>query len=339
VEISHGDAGPVVGGFGLQYRSRDLEAIGAEAFLPPSTEDTGALFALERLTSGRFSYEMGARIERVRADTTVTVAADPICDNPRAREFTPVSGSFGFAWLPGDNVVGVSVTRGARAPSAEGLDACGEHVATLTFEVGNPNLDEETSLGFDIGYRRREGRVTGEVNLYANRFDNYIFEQLIGIPPGELPIFEFQQTDADFIGFELNTLIHLHHTETQDLDLQILGDAVRAEQSMSGEPLPFIPPLSLGFNLLYRGERWYASGGARWYDDQTRVPDFVTPTAGYTMVDATVGYRIVGKGLLHDISVRGLNLLDEDARVATSRLKDLVPLPGIDVGLIYRLVF
>ncbi|MDX1389658.1 MAG: TonB-dependent receptor, partial [Acidobacteriota bacterium] len=339
VEISHGEAGPIVGGFGLQYRTRDLEAIGDEAFLPPSTEDSAALFALERLTSGAFRYELGLRAERVSADTRATVAADPICDDPRSRDFTPVSGSFGFAWLPGDNVIGISITRGARAPSVEELYSCGEHVATLSFEVGNPDLGEETSLGFDLSYRRREGRVTGEVNVYANRYDDFIFEELVGTPPGGLPIFRFDQTDADFYGFEVNALIELHHTDTHDFDLQILGDAVRAEQRVSGEPLPFIPPLSLGFNLLYRGNRWYASAGARWYDDQTRVPDFQTPTAGYTMVDATVGYRIVGKGLLHDVSIRGLNLLDEDIRLATSRLKDLVPLPGADVSLIYRLVF
>jgi iron complex outermembrane receptor protein len=339
VELSHGESRPFSGGFGLQYKSRDLEALGEEAFIPPSTEDSGALFALERLTHKAFRYEFGLRVERVRADTRATVAADPMCDDPRARNFTPVSGSFGFAWLPGDNVVGISITRGARAPSAEELYSCGEHSATRSFEVGDPNLGEETGFGVDLSYRRREGKVTGEVNLFANRYDDFIFERRVATPPNELPVFAFTQADSLFTGLELGMLIELYHRDAHDLDFEIVGDYVKAELRDSGEPLPFIPPLSLGFNVLYQGLRWYASAGVRKYDDQDRVPDFQTPTAGYTMVNANVGYRIVAGALLHDVSVRGINLANEDARLATSRLKDEVPLPGRDVSLIYRLVF
>ena len=52
-----------------------------------------------------------------------------------------------------------------------------------------------------------------------------------------------------------------------------------------------------------------------------------------------IGYRFVRGGLLHDVSLRGSNLTDEEGRVHTSRLKNVAPLPGADVSLIYRLVF
>ena len=46
-----------------------------------------------------------------------------------------------------------------------------------------------------------------------------------------------------------------------------------------------------------------------------------------------------GGRFVHQILLRGKNLADRDARVHSSRLRDLVPLPGADVNLSYRLLF
>ena len=128
------------------------------------------------------------------------------------------------------------------------------------------------------------------------------------------------------------------HAGERGIDLHLLGEYVRAETD-AGMPLPFIPPLSLGVGVIYEGATWRASADVRWYDDQDRVPATITPTAGYTMVSSLVGYRIIGSGLMHEILLRGINLRDVDARLATSRLKDVVPLPGRNISVVYRLIF
>ena len=342
-EMTHD--GPLSGIVGVQYTRRDLEALGAEAFLPPSKMDNAAIFAFEEIDRGSMRYEVGLRYEYQRVQTDETIAARPECGDPRDREFNAVSGSFGLVWQAGESYsIGASATRGVRPPNSEELYSCGEHLATLSVEIGDPDLDAETSLGLDVSFRKRAGRVTGEINLFANRFSDFIFEFDTGQsdPPGDpdgFPVFRFTQADAEFYGAELSGTVQLYHAGVHDLDLNLLGDLVRAEFRESGEPLPRIPPWSVGIGLGYRGARWYATADLRYVSRATEIAPTETETPGYTMAGGHVGYRVAGKGLVHDVMLRASNLVDQEARNHVSRLVNLVPLPGRDVGLVYRLIF
>jgi iron complex outermembrane receptor protein len=168
-----------------------------------------------------------------------------------------------------------------------------------------------------------------------------------------LPEFRFVQEDAEFIGGELSALIELRHDERTDIDLELFGDIVRAELRDTGDYLPRIPPASYGIALRYRGPRWYASGSIRHTDRQDRLaPSEMLdsplvegeeliggPTAAFTMVDATVGIRLIEGHRMHEVSLIGRNLTDEEGRVHSSRTKNVAPLPGADIALTYRLVF
>lgn len=52
------------------------------------------------------------------------------------------------------------------------------------------------------------------------------------------------------------------------------------------------------------------------------------PTDSYTLLSADAAYRLSLAGSEATVFVRGRNLLDEEARRATSFLKDVYPLPG-----------
>ncbi len=352
LELRHGSGGKLRGSAGLQIGARELEAVGAEAFLPPSKTDAVALFALEEIESGAMLYEIGLRLER--QETRGEGEPD--------RDFNGASASFGLVWRSGESYsIGASIARTERFPRAEELYADGPHVATFTFEIGDPNLQPETSLGLDLALRKRRGKLTGELNLFANRYDDYIFEFPPPVPPQDgLPVFQFVQSDAEFVGFEANLLIELWQAGGNHLGLELTSDYVRARLRgsgppgtwQSGDPLPYIPPLRLGGGLHYRAARWHASLDVWHYDEQTRVPEWnvsvepallglygLTPTDDYTMVNAHVGYRLPTKRTMHEFLLRVMNLTDTEARNSVSRLKDLVPLPGRDVGVTYRLVF
>ncbi|HRE14932.1 MAG TPA: TonB-dependent receptor, partial [Usitatibacteraceae bacterium] len=60
-----------------------------------------------------------------------------------------------------------------------------------------------------------------------------------------------------------------------------------------------------------------------------------TATPGYTRVDGELAWRIGGVRPGLTVFVQGANLLDREARVHTSYLKDLAPLRGrsVSVGL------
>ena len=86
-------------------------------------------------------------------------------------------------------------------------------------------------------------------------------------------------------------------------------------------------------------ETWSASAEVRWVDDQTDVAVNESPTDGYTMVNASLGYRWLFKNQILDVLLRGRNLTDEEARSHTSFLKNVAPLPGRDVSLALKFLF
>ncbi|MCP3980303.1 MAG: TonB-dependent receptor [bacterium] len=377
LELSHHQRSTSPGVVGVQYRNRDAEAEGQEAFVPENETDTLALFALQEFEAGPIGLELGGRLETndlstgsISQELLDRIAANPNCTTPADRDFNNLSASAGAVWLSDNGfAIGASLSHAVRAPGAEELYSCGPHLATQSFEVGNTELDEETGLELNVSLRKRTGRLTGEIVLFANRFDDYIFEEFTGRllteegvlydpvltpdPEFVLPEYRFTQEDAEFYGAEFTLLFDLLSNERQHLDLELTGDVVRAELRDSGDYLPRIPASRVGIGLQYRADRWYGSASVRYTAEQDRLAPSETitsplveglellggPTDDYTMVAATAGYRFVKSGMLHDFSLRGSNLTDEEARVHTSRLKNVAPLPGADISFAYRLVF
>lgn len=354
VELAHRPLGPLAGTLGVQYGSRDFSAIGEEAFVPPTETESLALFLLEEAGGERLRVQFGARYEAQEN------RADPFPDrdggesaDPPDRDFSGLSGSVGLLWNPGEVWgVALSLARSVKLPNAEELYSDGPHIATGAYEIGDPNLDEEVSLGADLALRKRSGRLTGRLTLFVNRFDGFIFESFTdefvgGDEEGEgggeeeepLRVVRFEQRDADFRGAELDAHFELLHRHPHHLELEAQADYVRAEDRTTGDPLPRIPPLRWGLGLRYSGERWI--GNVRWQrvEEQDRISDFETPTPGYDTLTASVGYRFFAGRTVHDLILTGSNLTDELAYNHVSFLKDVAPLPGRDVRLTYRMSF
>ncbi|UCF68045.1 MAG: TonB-dependent receptor [Acidobacteriota bacterium] len=331
-ELSHGQSRRLSGVIGLQYTDRDLEAIGEEAFLPPSVTESLSFFALEELSTGSWRFELGARME------SVEISADG--GELAARDFDAASASAGVVWLPGESLaIGLSVARSERAPSAEELYADGPHVATFSYERGDVDLTEESSLGVDLSLRKRAGRLTGELSLFRYRYDDFIFEAPTDEILDGLPVFEFAQADAEFRGYELSGAVSLYHDEEHDLDLTFGSEDVRGELTGSGEPLPRMPARRYRGGVRYESGSWHASAEIVRTHEQDRAAPLETPTPGHELIGASVGYRFAAGGQAHQITLVGRNLTDAEARLHTSRLKDLVPLPGRGITLVYRLIF
>jgi len=255
------------------------------------------------------------------------------------RDFGGISGSVGTIWKPADGyIVAASLARAVRLPTATELYANGPHAATAQFEVGNPLLEEETSLGLDLSFRRTVGRFRGELNLFNNQFDGYIYEAPTGDVEDDLPVFEFIQRDARFRGFELMTHTHLLSRGQSHLEFDLGADYVRATVA-GGDNLPRIPPMRALASLQLHGGPLNALVEVRHTFEQDDTASYETETEGYTFVNAHIGYRFFFHETIHDVMLRATNLTDELARSHVSPLKDRAPLPGRDIALSYRLSF
>lgn len=330
VELFRREEGGSRGSFGFQHVNRELAAVGAEAFIPPTQSNTWAVFTSQEIERGSVRWQFGARVEQAEHI--------PI-NEPEWADDEGVSASAGMVWTASEAWnLGLSATRSVRLPSPGELFSYGAHIPTRTFDIGDPDLDQEVGAGLDLTLRKEEGVIQGKLTLFRQDFKDFIYHAFTGTELAGFPVTIYSQADATMSGAELHARIELADWNGHDLHMEILGDTVDAEFDEGGN-LPRIPPLRLGAGLHYHGHDWRAAVEWRWVDDQNDVAEQETPTDGYTMLNAHVGRRFTLKNQIFDVLLRGRNLTDEEARVHTSLLKTFAPLPGRDITLSARFWF
>lgn len=362
VELLHGPLAGFTGAFGAELGLSDFSALGAEAYLPTSETQNLALFLFEEAKTGALTWQAGARYEHraIDADAFDSVLFINGLDPTRtyaARSDTrdTLSLSAGVvAALNSDYALAFNLTHTTRAPNAQELYADGPHIGTDAYEVGDASFTDETALGAELSLRKTRGFVTGALTFFVNRFDGYIFlrdtgatvvfEDPDGIPASgdeeTLPEFRFTQRDALFYGAELETVFHLHDEPGHTLDLRFNIDHTRATE-IDGPDLPRIPPVQGLVALDWRYAAWSAGLDVRYAAEQRNRAPGETPTDGYALLGASLGYRWTTQTVIYDLFIRGSNLTDELARNATSfgNIKDLAPLPGRAVTFGLRATF
>jgi len=331
VELQHALSGASNGALGVQYQSRDFEAIGAEAFVPKTATDRFSVFVFEQFDLAGVGVQAGARVETQK---TTNESAGV------SRDDTGLSVSLGVVGEASDAVSFVlNGARSVKLPSPEELFSNGPHLATSQFEIGDPDLRQEIGYSLDAGIRVSNGRVRGELSLFMNSFDRFTYQAFTGGERDGLRLARWAQADAVFVGFEAQAEVELVHYAGGHFVLDTSADYVRAELTASDEALPRIPSMRLGVALGYESETWHGHAGLKRVTAQDRTGAFETATDGYTMVDVSVGYRLFGGRAVHDVVVSGTNLANQEARSHTSFLKRFAPLPGREVRLTYQLGF
>lgn len=359
IELVHQDWAGWDGAFGVQGVRRDFNAIGDEAFVPASeTRDLGVFYIAER-AFGAVNLELGARHDRNEINVDADDAIGP------SRDFSATSLSAAARWnFSEDFHLSFGVDRAQRTPVAEELYSDGLHVATNSFEFGNPDLGLETANRAEIGAHWHAGPLRMSASLYQVRFDDFIYLADTGVEEDGSPARVWNQSDARFTGGEVDVRWTFLENDTGRWSARAFGDVVRGKLSGSGTRevafaiphgdhahnytadialdgnLPRIAPSRLGAELAWAGSQWRAGVGAIRYAKQDDVAAFEEETAGYTLVNANLAWHLdTAGGNALELFVDGTNLLDEEARPHTSFLKEVAPLPGRGVAAGIRVFF
>lgn len=317
----------VIGG---QLFARDFAAVGPEAFLPPNETTQLGLFTLQEIEFGRVQLEAAARYERTDVGSSI-VGID--------RDFDSVSGAVGasYSFAPALRA-GINLSRAERAPSAEELFSDGPHIASQAFELGDPTLGTERSLGGEVYLRADRPRWSLNASVYYNRFDDYIFQEETGEIEDGLPVFAYRQQDATYWGFEVGATARLAEIGGVRLIADGVADYVRATIE-DGGPVPRIPPLRLLGGIEGQSGALDARVEVEHVFEQDRVAAFELPTDEFTFVNASVTWRPLGRRNPSSLVLSANNIFDVDARRHASFTKDFVPLPGRDLRVSARLSF
>ncbi len=360
------------GALSFEGKTSDFEAIGEEAFTPPSRTDSYAIALMQEKHLGNLLWQLGARVEKV------TIEADPIAFGHSEHallhfedlDFTPYSISAGVVWdFAEDYNAALSLTHAQRAPSASELFSYGPHIGTDNFEVGalfwlhdgehphfhyGNDVEEEVSNNIDLSLRKHSGQIGWVVNLFYNQVDNFYYERNTGYTNEDIEGHDHEEgheheeheehehnhgvlpvyafDQADATLYGLEAQIAWQFATP--FTLTLWGDSIRGKLDDGGN-LPRIPPARLGGQLRYQSKGLEAEFGISHYFKQDEVAELETATDAYTLLEAELAYTFSGT---HDgltVYLKGTNLTDEDARVHSSFLKDRAPLPGrgFSIGL------
>jgi iron complex outermembrane receptor protein len=256
----------------------------------------------------------------------------------------------------------VNVARAARNPALEELYFFGLHHGNFAFEIGNPNLESEKGIGFDLSLRWRTGRASGEVTYFRNDIKDYIFRNPIAFDEFEVREGEFEER---FAGREIDHESHEHaaeeevqfiefiaadsvlqgveaHTDVQlveGLIAEVGVDYVRGSLKATNQPLPRIPPLRFRGGLRYQRNAFQAGGEVIAAADQDRVFGAEAPTDGYNLLKVFASYSFETGGATSTLTARVDNVTDELYQNHLSLIKQFVPEMGRNFKLLYNVRF
>lgn len=354
--LSHRPAGRLVGSIGGWLLDRQFAATGPEALSPPVDQRSMAAFLYEEIKWPHATLQFGGRIDRADYEPE-GILPD--------RDFTEWSGSLGLLIQPAaanDNfVIAASLARAARPPALEELYFFGSHPGNLSFEIGNPNLEAEHGLGFDISLRARSNRFEAELTFFRNDIANYVFRNPVsaeefeareaeldarfgvvdaeekegGDDHDEFPFVEFVGRDSVLTGMEGHLDVKLGSL----LTLESTFDWVTGELADTGDPLPRIPPRRLTTGLKYQKNAFQVGGSVTAVSEQDRVHGAETATAGYATARFFGSYSFNHGGVLSTITARLDNATDKLYRNHLNFLKNVLPEAGRSFKLVYTLGF
>lgn len=313
---------------GLQTQFHTFSAKGEEAFLPTSQNALVAAFALGERHWGEDKITFSGRIE----ENQVTVAS-----LDQKRETTGLNTAVGGVHPIGGpfSVMG-NLSYTERAPSFQERFAHGAHVATGTFEQGSSELKKEKATGLEGGLRWQSSTFQGHWNIYWQEYQNYIALMPTGAVDGSsgFNIYQYTQASARLRGSEFENRWALTPSDA----LVVKGDYVRAINRSTGQELPRISPGRVSVGWEKSGNTWSADAEIQHVFAQTKVAARETSTPGYDLVNVGLEKRW-GRETQWIVFLRLKNLLNSEARLHTSTVKNISPLPGRNFLAGARLVF
>ncbi|MBM3116172.1 TonB-dependent receptor [Jeongeupia naejangsanensis] len=339
IEGRHAAVGALTGVVGVQFGQTRFSALGEEAFVPNTETQKIALFVLEQWQAATAQFSVGGRIDY--SSLSPNASDNRRFKNSESRSFTAGSLSAGVVQpLAGGWSLAGNAAYTERAPSQYELYANGEHVATGTFERGDPDAGKEKAGSLDAALRYQAGADRLSLGGYYSHFANFIALERTGRwchshgdhdhcgkvqREGESPEYAYEGVPAKLYGFELDSNWRVYQHAAQSLDLQLWGDVTRAEQRNTGEPLPRIPPMRVAGAIVYGWGALSLRAELQHAAEQDRVPRNDTPSDAYTVANVALSYRVRHGATDWTAYLRGDNLGNEEIRYASSLTRDIAP--------------
>jgi iron complex outermembrane receptor protein len=351
LELAHKQWMGWKGTFGAQLTANSLEANeigGGYSILPATKTNSKAFFWIEEGHWGALQGNLGLRYDNVTQNPTstnytdiqselvvtgeLTGGAENIATpSSSRRSFDLISYSAGGLWnFSKAYATGVSYTVSQRAPSATELYSYGIHESTATFVIGNSNLSKEISHNLEFNIQKTMGTLKGKINVYANKFNNYIYGYYYPntyVGPEGFSVVQYQQAAATIKGVEGELT---HNWGNVGSGARLFADVSQGTFDAGGN-LPLQPAPRIGLQVAHQKNGWLANASYTYSFQQNRLATWeVGPTPSYNLLNAGLSYT----ERVNKISWTGYmmvkNILNDDIRYASTPMavRLYAPQPG-----------
>ena len=293
---------------GTSLLNQENKNFGHETLIPDAEKKDFGLFAL-----GQFDIDDTSQaLIGVRYDNR------SISSESSSNDYSNFNGSLGFKKDFGNSTLRINLSSGFRAPDLIELYADGSHHGSFQYKKGNTNLEAEESLQTDLSYQINNDNSIVSFDLFYNDISDYIYLNPSSMFEDGLRVYDYMQQDSKLYGGE----IHLNkNTSIEWLSYYTSIEYVFAE-SMDGEALPFISPLTLNqvFNIDF-GNNYSVEIDFIAKAKQSRVSMFEEETDGYSVLNLSGNYKT--EFMTNDLNLfwRISNVFDKEYYDHLSRLK------------------
>lgn len=333
--------------FGVTGMSQTNKNKAEETLIPDYNLLDAGVFVFTQYQKDKLTVSGGIRFDNRHVNSKQMMDGTDIKFEGFTKNFANVSGSAGLSYQATKELtLKFNLARGFRAPSLAELASNGAHEGTNRYEIGDNNLNSETSLQADGGFEINTEHVTLGTSVFYNHISDFIFYERIRnsyggdsilIDPGtgnELNVFRFNGQNTNLYGFEFNMDIHPHPLDWLHFENTISYTRAQFTTEIDGtKDVPFIPAAryisELKGNFLPKGKTFrnlYISLESDYTFKQNHPftgYNTETATGDYWLVNASVGTAAVNrKGkTIFTIHFSGMNLGDVAYQNHLSRLK------------------
>ena len=236
----------------------------------------------------------------------------------------------------------------SRAPRIEDLYSDGPHLGTYSYEIGEPNLEQENTIGFEnttsFFGNGHELKLTSYIN-YSTNF-HILQKEGDGYEPGATWI-EWGSGSAGWLykyklygketliqGFEPSAKLNLKY-----FNLLANASICRGINLEDDKPLAYIPPDLLRIQIEKRISFLNNTLEGIFVSNQNKLGEFEHPTDGYKLLNYNCSYTFSKSENIHQIIFQVTNILDETYYNHLSKIKMIMPEPGRGINLRYKVNF
>ncbi len=327
---------PSSGIIGTSFEVRDFD-VGGFVFTSPSTSANISGYIFETISHNNFNFEFSGRFNYNRI-TPIQSNPDANIGNIRERIFNTFSLSFSTLYSITKHVhIGVNISKSSRVPTIEELFSEGPHLAAYSYEIGNPDLEDEYGIGTEFFLYHKFNNLYINLNLFRNDLGYFIFHKNTGVLDGSTLLMKYQAmgTSALFYGSE----IQVEYELIRNITFETSASYTNGSFKNNGNPLPQIPPLKGIVGIEYSNNILSFGINGEWAASQNRVDEFEEPTDGYFVLNGFGQYAISQSELIHTFSLSLDNILNREYRNHLSRVKSILPEAGRNFRLTYKLYF